>query len=154
MRNSEPNGDAGGVEAAAETAGTPAGFSCPECGRECKTNRARAVHRAIVHGVHGKSHADNVKYAKARKKGKGKRGRKAGGAAGVVEEGGIPMFFEQAVTGMKNVRSVMDQCVQGLELLMGEALELRKAYLQNAARLKKLQARAAELNAGNADEEG
>ena len=107
---------------------------CPECGRETPTERGLAVHRALKHGVAGKFAKRQRKAATGRNS--THKAHRTYGLHG--SDGAVGQAFDGLAGMMDAHAQIVTQCLDGLDRLLGKAKDLRKAYIRNADRLRKI----------------
>jgi hypothetical protein len=105
-------------------------FVCAECTRTFKNGFGLAIHRSRAHGVLGKFAAQH--------RGSVHKKRAGGQAEAPAPTGTISEAFEGLAQMMNAHAEIVTQCLDGLDRLLGQAKELRKAYIRNADRLRKI----------------
>ncbi len=104
-------------------------FTCPECGRECKSKLAVSIHRGKSHGVAGK----NAKY---RKKGVKKKRRKR--AQITAEPMSVAAVFAAMAESISERGALDKEIIEGMGVLAKAVTGLRKLTLKTRAELHRL----------------
>ena len=101
---------------------------CPECTGAFRSSFGLAIHRSKAHGVAGKFAAQKARL----------KGKKAPQSKPVEGLSSVGAAFDGMAQMMNAHAEIVTQCLDGLDRLLGQAKELRKAYIKSADRLRKI----------------
>lgn len=108
--------------------------TCEVCGKVLK-RQGLGPHMALAHGVRGKQQRKGRRQAGCI----GRRGPTRRATAG----DDIQQTVARAIADIQQIAAVADQCIAGLDKVVGEVARLRRGYVEKADKLRRL---GAEIN--------
>lgn len=127
------------TDAVLETVTAPAvektDIKCPECGKPCNSEHGLKVHQAFKHGKK-KVHAAGTSK---------KRGPYKKKAAAADGEASVKELFAMVAASMDENAKLIEECVQGLGVLLKKAKALRLPYIKRSREVQLLRQEAINL---------